>query len=70
MARSMESIKAEAQFVARQDFEELMELKPTIDGLLDYLVDIASYRNEITYPEFLEGLVKREINRRINQLRR
>ena len=70
MARSEESIKAEAQFTARQDFEELMELKPTIDGLLDYLVDIASIRNEITYPEILEGLVKREINRRINQIRR
>ena len=70
MTRSMESIKAEAQFTARQDFEELMELKPSIDGLLDYLIDIASYRNDMTHPEILEGMVKREINRRINQLRR
>ena len=70
MARSMESIKAEAEFVARQDFEELMELNPTINDLLDYLIDVASVRNEISYPEILEGLVKREINRRVNQLRR
>ena len=70
MARSMESIKAEAQFTARQDFEEMMELKPTIDDLLDYLIDIASYRNDMIHPEILEGMVKREINRRINQLRR
>ena len=70
MARSAESIKAEAQFTAHQDFEETMELKPSIDDLLDYLIDIASYRNDMIHPEILEGMVKREINRRINQLRR
>lgn len=62
--------KAQTQYVAKMDFDELMSTNPSFNDLLDYLIDIASYRNDITEPEALENLVKAEIKRQARYIPR